>query len=155
MKKIMNKILVVEPNKEPYTKTVADIETAVINIVGNELAYIPITKHIDIVYNDLGKTNNLQANRVITDDILCGTFVIVANYKDTWVSLKSKQIRKYKKMFKLENNKGIIEFCNMFIKNSRDLIKMNLKGVHKLKSFLVTDKEFKKLYKKIYKRKHK
>ena len=79
----MNKILVVEPNKEPHTKTVADIETAVINIVGNELAYIPITKHIDIVYNDLGKTNNLQANRVITDDILCGTFVIVANYKDT------------------------------------------------------------------------
>lgn len=149
----MNKILVVKPNKEPYTKAVVDIETAVINIVGNELAYIPIKKHIDIVYNDLGKMNNLLPNRVITDDILCGTFAIVAHHKDTWGSLKSKQIRKYKKMFKLKNNKGIIEFCNMFIKNSRDLVKMNLKGVHKLKSFLVTDKEFKKMYEKIYKRK--
>ena len=39
--KAKNKILIVEPNKEPYTKSVQDIEKALVEIVG-ELAYFTL-----------------------------------------------------------------------------------------------------------------
>ena len=90
------KILVIEPNKEPYIKKVNNIDNALIEILGDNLEYIKLKKHIDLVYDDEAKINDLDFNRVIKNDVVCGTFVIVAQYQDKWSSLSSKQIRYYK-----------------------------------------------------------
>ena len=127
-----NKILVVEPNKEPFVKTVQDIEKSIIEIVGTDLTYLRLSKKIDIVYNDEGKLNDLPFNRVIKDDVLCGTFVIVAHHKDKWISLTNKQIRFCKKKFQVRFDKPLIEFLSSELKHSSNLLKCNLKGIEKL-----------------------
>lgn len=135
----------VEPNKESFAKTVQDIEKSIIEIVGEELTYIRLAKRIDIVYNDDGKLEDLPFNRVIKDDILCGTFVIVAHHKDDWISLTNKQIRFYKKKFQVRFDKPLIEFLSKELKQSSNLLKCNLKGVEKLNKMIVSDRKMKKI----------
>lgn len=144
------KILIVEPNKEPYTKSVQDIEQALIEIIG-ELAYFTLKSKIDLVYNAEGKINNLPFNRVIADDVLCGTFAIVGHFGDDWCSLTSKQIRFYKKQFQTRKDEGVIEFLNMSLKSSSELLNFRLRGVGRLKNIIVSDRKFSKYYKKYYK----
>lgn len=148
--KAKNKILIVEPNKEPYTKSVQDIEQALIEIIG-ELAYFTLKSRIDLVYNAEGKINNLPFNRVMEDDVLCGTFAIVGHFGDEWCSLTSKQIRFYKKQFQKRKDEGLIEFLNLSLKSSSELLNFRLRGVGRLKNFIVSDRKFNKYYKKYYK----
>lgn len=148
--KAKNKILIVEPNKEPYTKSVQDIEKALVEIVG-ELAYFTLKGKIDLVYNAEGKLNNLPFNRVIEDDVICGTFAIIGHLGDDWCSLTSKQIRFYKKQFQKRKDEGVIEFLNMSLKSSSELLNFRLRGVGRLKNFIVSDRKFNKYYKKYYK----
>lgn len=150
-----NKILVVEPSKEPYTKTVHDIEQALIETVGEELDYFTLKNNIDLVYNAEGKINNLPFNRVIEDDVICGTFAIVGLFQDDWCSLTSKQIRFYKKLFQIRHDEGLIQFLNQELKYSSNLLKCRLKGVGKLKNIIVTDREFSKYLKKYDKKRGK
>lgn len=145
-----SKLLIVEPNKEPYTKSVQDIEQALIEIIG-ELAYFTLKGKIDLVYNAEGKINNLPFNRVMEDDVLCGTFAIVGHFGDEWCSLTSKQIRFYKKQFQKRKDEGVIEFLNMSLKSSSELLNFRLRGVGRLKNFIVSDRKFNKYYKKYYK----
>lgn len=95
----MNKILIVELNKEPYTKIVKDVEQAIIEILGEEIGYLELEEGIDIVYSNYVK--KIEINRTIKDNHIIGTFVIVANKNDNWVSLNNEQITKYKEVFKL------------------------------------------------------
>lgn len=148
--KTKSKILIVEPSKEPYTKTVQDIEQALIEIVG-ELAYFTLKGRIDLVYNAEGKLNNLPFNRVIEDDVICGTFAIVGHFGDDWCSLTSKQIRFYKKLFQKRKDEGLIQFLNQEMKYSSNLLRCRLKGIGKLKNIIVSDRKFGKYYKKYYK----
>lgn len=148
--KAKNKILIIEPNKEPYTKSVQDIEKALVEIVG-ELAYFTLKGKIDLVYNEEGKLNNLPFNRVIEDDVICGTFAIIGHLGDDWCSLTSKQIRFYKKQFQKRKDEGVIEFLNMSLKSSSELLNFRLRGVGRLKNFIVSDRKFNKYYKKYYK----
>lgn len=148
--KAKNKILIVEPNKEPYTKSVQDIEKALVEIVG-ELAYFTLKGKIDLVYNAEGKLNNLPFNRVIEDDVICGTFAIIGHLGDDWCSLTSKQIRFYKKQFQKRKDEGLIQFLNMSLKCSSELLSFRLRGVGKLKNIIVSDRKFSKYYKKYYK----
>lgn len=95
----MNKILIVELNKEPYTKIVKDVEQAIIEILGEEIGYLEMEERIDIVYSNYVK--KIEINRTIKDNHIIGTFVIVAHKNDNWVSLNNEQITKYKEVFKL------------------------------------------------------
>jgi len=153
--KTKSKILIVEPSKEPYTKTVHDIEQELIETVGEELDYFTLKSNIDLVYNAEGKINNLPFNRVIEDDVLCGTFAIVGLFQDDWRSLTSKQIRFYKKLFQIRHDEGLIQFLNQELKYSSNLLRCRLKGVGKLKNIIVTDREFSKYLKKYDKKRGK
>lgn len=139
------KILVIEPRKEPSIKTVNNIENALVKIIGDNLKNIRLKNNIDLVYNDEGKINNLDFNRIITDDVLCGTFAIVGQYKDEWVSLTSKQIRFYKKRFQLKHDEPLLQFMRDNIKQSSDLLTFNLKGIEKFNKIVISDKKFKNM----------
>ena len=97
----MSKILIVELNKEPYTKIVKDVEQAIIEILGEEIGYLELEEGIDIVYNDFIRKQDMKFNRVVKKYKITATFVIVANKNDNWVSLNNEQITKYKEVFKL------------------------------------------------------
>lgn len=141
-----NKILVVEPNKEPYIKTVQDIDKELINIIGDNLKYIKFKNNTNLVFDDEGKINDLEFNRIIKNDVICGTFIIVGEdrKKDEWVSLTSKQIRYYKKRFQLRYDKELIQFMKENIKQSSDLLTSDLKGIEKLNKIIVSDRKVKK-----------
>ena len=72
------KILIIEPDKEPYIKTTNNINNTLIDIIGDNLKYIKLKNNIDLVYDDEAKLNNLDFNRIIKDDVICGTFAIVS-----------------------------------------------------------------------------
>ena len=92
------KILVIEPKKEPVVKIIADEEKDILEIIGQEIGYIELEENVDLIYNDNAKIDNLDFNRVIKDDIICGTFVIAGNKNDDWCSLEDSKIQKYKKI---------------------------------------------------------
>lgn len=138
------KILVIEPNKEPYIKTTSNVDKTLIELLGDNLKSIQLKKHIDLVYDDEAKLNNLAFNRIIKDDVICGTFAVVGQYKDEWTFLTSKQIRYYKKKYQLRHYAGLIQFMNENIKCSSDLLNQNLQGIEKLNKIIVTDRKWKK-----------
>ncbi len=137
------KILIIEPDKEPYIKTTNNINNTLIDIIGDNLKYIKLKNNIDLVYDDEAKLNNLDFNRIIKDDVICGTFAIVSQYQDRWSSLSSKQIRYYKKRFQLRHDEGLPQFMRENIKHSSNLLSLRLDGIEKLNKIIVTDKEMK------------
>ncbi len=137
------KILIIEPDKEPYIKTTNNINNTLIDIIGDNLKYIKLKNNIDLVYDDEAKLNNLDFNRIIKDDVICGTFAIVSQYQDRWSSLSSKQIRYYKKRFQLRHDEGLLQFMRENIKHSSNLLSLRLDGIEKLNKIIVTDKEMK------------
>ena len=107
------------------------------------MKYIKLKNNIDLVYDDEAKLNNLDFNRIIKDDVICGTFAIVSQYQDRWSSLSSKQIRYYKKRFQLRHDEGLPQFMRENIKHSSNLLSLRLDGIEKLNKIIVTDKEMK------------
>lgn len=108
MKKI--RILVVEPNKEPYQIKIENTLRKLQNIVGGLIEVVALEPNIDLICNEEGKILNLELNRVIENDIIAGTFFIAGQQRGDFISLSRKQIMKYKKKFKLNNNQNIIEY---------------------------------------------
>jgi hypothetical protein len=99
-------ILVVEPNKKPYQKTVKNDFKAKQEIVEGYIESVTIGKgegeaRICMIINEEGKILNLPANRKIMNfDIIAGTFLITSyNYKGECISLTAEQIKRYKKIF--------------------------------------------------------
>lgn len=133
------RILVVEPNKEPYQLKIEHKLENLQQIVGGLIEFVELEHNVDLICNEEGKLDNLEFNRVITNDIICGTFFIVGQHKGETISLSKKKIKKYKKIFKLRNDKGVIELLKQSFKNSNNLLSYNLIGVERLK------KEFQKL----------
>ncbi len=144
----MNKIriLVVEPNKEPYQIRIEHKLENLQKIVGGLIEIVELEHNVDLICNDEGKIYNLPFNRVIRNDIIAGTFMITGQHKGETISLSRKQIKKYKKIFRLKNDDGVIEFCRQQIKNSSELLNLNLIGVEKLKGFIVLDRDVPKEY---------
>lgn len=127
------RILVVEPNKEPYQLKIEHKLENLQQIVGGLIEFVELEHNVDLICNEEGKLDNLEFNRVITNDIICGTFFIVGQHKGETISLSKKQIKKYKKIFKLKKDKCVIEFLKRKFKNSSELLKVNLIGVERLK----------------------
>lgn len=127
----MNKIrvLIVEPNREPYQKRINHTLEDMQNIVGGLLEYIELEHNVDLIYNEEGKIYNLQMNRAIQNDIIAGTFFIAGQHKGETISLSKKQIKKYKKIFRLEQDKALIELLRETVKESSNLLNLRLTNV--------------------------
>lgn len=138
------RILVVEPNKEPYQLKIEHQLENLQQIVGGLIEFVELEHNVDLICNEEGKLNNLKFNRVLTNDVICGTFFIAGHHKGETISLSKKQIKKYKKIFKLRNDKGVIEFLNQEFNYSSELLNLNLRGVGGLKKIIIPEEEYQK-----------
>ena len=129
------RILIVEPNKEPRQAKVEHTLRNLQNIVGGLIEIVELEYNVDLICNEEGKLRSLELNRVITNEIIAGTFFITGQHKGETISLSRKQIRKYKKRFKLENDRNIIEFVKGTVGNSEKLLYYNMKGIGKAIKF--------------------
>lgn len=128
------RILVIEPNKEPYQLKIEHKLENLQQVVGGLIEFVELEHNIDLICNEEGKIYNLEMNRVITNDVICGTFFIAGQHQGETISLSKQQITKYKKIFRLKNDKMVIELLKQRFENSYNLLNYNLTGVEKLKT---------------------
>ena len=95
------KILVVEPNKEPYQLEIQDDYKAMQGIVGGLIEAVYMFHDNALIFcNDEGKIIGLEGNRRIGSTVIAGTFFIVGDGTDgECCSLTDEQIEKYSEMF--------------------------------------------------------
>lgn len=127
----MNKIriLVVEPNKEPYKKKITHTLEDMQRVVGGLIEFVELEYNVDLICNEEGKIYNLPMNRAIQNDIVTGTFFIAGQHNGETISLSKKQIKRYKNIFKLNRDKDLIDMLNKEVKNSSNLLNLNLINV--------------------------
>ncbi|MBO5160281.1 MAG: antirestriction protein ArdA [Lachnospiraceae bacterium] len=101
------KVLVVEPDKEPYVKFIEPGYRALQEEVdGTIQCTYPFADLVGIICNDDGKWMGMPLNRALRDDegkvydIVAGTFVIAGLTEDDFCSLDDDMIEKYTHMFK-------------------------------------------------------
>ena len=87
-------VLVVEPNKEPYIKTIpTGLESLQKEVGGLIQAVYPWEEEVALICNDEGKLLGLPLNRFLRDwrgqvyDVIAGTFLIVGLSDDDFTSL--------------------------------------------------------------------
>ena len=127
------RVIIVEPNKEPYTVKIKNTLEEEQTIVGGIIEFSELEHNIDLIYNEESKILNLDFNRIIKNDVVCGTFIISGQKNGYSISLSRKQIQKYKKEFVLKKHKLAIDFLRRTLINSSNLLNLNLSGVEKLK----------------------
>lgn len=126
------KVLIVEPNKEPYVTKIKNSLNSLQHIVGGLIDFIELSPNVDIIFNDEGKINNLPLNRIIPNDIVAGTFIVAGQHLGETISLTNEQIVEYKKYFELENDKAILDLIKKEIVNTDNLLGTNLFEIEKL-----------------------
>lgn len=101
------KVLVVEPEKEPYVKEISRGLSSLQKEVGGFIeAVYPFEDPVAIICNEEGKLEGLPLNRALRDedghvyDIIAGTFLIAGLSEDNFCSLDDAQIEKFSAMYK-------------------------------------------------------
>lgn len=101
------KVLVVEPEKEPYVKEISSGLSSLQKEVGGFIeAVYPFEDPVAIICNEEGKLEGLPLNRALRDedghvyDIIAGTFLIAGLNEDNFCSLDDEQIKKFSAMYK-------------------------------------------------------
>lgn len=127
----MNKIriLIVEPDKEPYKKKIPHTLKDMQKVVGGLIEIVELEYNVELICNEEGKIYNLPMNRAIQNDIVAGTFFIAGQHNGETISLSKKQIKRYKDIFKLNRDKDLIDMINKEVKNSSNLLNLNLINV--------------------------
>ena len=100
-------VLVVEPEKTPYVKTVPSGLASLQQEVGGYIQAIYPWEDDSccIVCDEDARLKNSPYNRVLRDedgdicDVVAGTFLIVGLGEDNFISLESKYIKKYTELF--------------------------------------------------------
>lgn len=126
------KILIVEPTLDPYVKEVENTLEKKQKIVSGLIEFVELENDIDLIFNEEGKMYNLPMNRIIKNDIICGTFIIAGQKNGESISLKDEQIKKYKSYFKLRNHTIPITLLKNKYKQSSELLDYDLSGIEKL-----------------------
>lgn len=106
----MNKaitVLVVEPGKAPYIKTIDPGLTSLQKEVGGYIqAVYPFPEPVAIVCNETAKLDGLPLNRVLRDengvayDIIAGTFLVVGLTEEDFDSLPPELIQQFIQHFR-------------------------------------------------------
>ena len=98
-------ILLKQPNKRPRRIT---IENSISNMEKLVEGDIEVIEHKDVflILNSSGKYLGLEPNFEYENDLICGSFLIVGDdeINGDFNSLTTKQFRKYRKEFSLENS---------------------------------------------------
>jgi hypothetical protein len=99
-------VLVVEPKKEPYVKTIpSGLESLQHEVGGDIEAVYPFEDPVALIVNEEGKLDGLPLNRGLYDnegrlyDITSGTMLVVGLGEDNFASLSPELIEKYKAVY--------------------------------------------------------
>lgn len=130
------RVLIVEPDKEPYQKRIQHTLVDMQNVVGGLIEFVELEYNVDLICNEEGKIHNLPMNRVIQNDIIAGTFFIAGHHNGDTISLSRKQIKKYIEIFKLKNDKELIQLLKYKLKESSNLLNVNLKNIGQLRGVI-------------------
>jgi len=125
------RILIVEPNKEPYQKKIQNTLKDLQNIVNGYIEVLQLEHNVDIICNEEGKINGLPLNKVVDYDIIAGTFIIAGHKDSETISLSRKQIKKYKEMFKLSKHNQYINYLFRHSRNEKFINDVNKLGILK------------------------
>lgn len=123
------KVLIIEPGSAPITKEIENTLEEKQKIVGGNIEFLELENNIDLICNEYGKMNNLEMNRIVTNDVICGTFIIAGQENGNSKSLSEKQIEKYKKCFSTRKHTIPIAILKNKCKDSSELLDYNLTGV--------------------------
>ncbi len=100
-------VLMVEPHRHPYLKTVEHTLENLQAMVGGYIEVYPLAENVAIVCNEEGKMNGMELNRPIYHngemvEIIAGTFFIAGDDISIgeFVSLTDEQIAQYSEQFK-------------------------------------------------------
>ena len=103
------RVLIVESAFDPYVKEIENTLQAKQKIVGGLLEFVDIT-----------------------NDVICGTFIIAGQENGNTVSLTEKQIKKYKKYFNTRKHTIPIALLRNMYPESSMLLQCNLTGIEKM-----------------------
>lgn len=127
------KVIVVEPNKEPYIKEIEHTLENLQSLVGGLIEFINLEDDIDIICNEEGKLKNLEFNRILGNDIIAGTFIIagVNQKKGATISIPENKIKKYLDMFKLDKHMKKVDYMKSEFIESGNLAYMKIISLEK------------------------
>lgn len=101
-------VLVVEPGKEPYTKTISrGLKTLKNEVAGHIEVIYPFDDPVAIILNNDGKYQGLARNRGLYDgkgelcDVIAGTFLVIGVKGEDFVSLSEALVAKYMEKYKI------------------------------------------------------
>lgn len=123
------RVLIVEPNKEPRQVRIEHTLKNLQAVVGGRIEYVELEYNVDLICNEEGKLDNLELNRAITNDIIAGTFIVAGQHYGDTISLSRKQIKEYKKRFRLENDKELQDLKKDNLIKSSNFIKYGIIGI--------------------------
>jgi len=111
------RVLIVEPNKEPYQAEIENELHELQNVVNGLIEVLELESNVDIICNEEGKLQKLPLNRVVDYDIIVGTFIVAGHYNGDSISLSNNQIKKYKEFFKLSKHQQYLMYIFENLKN--------------------------------------
>lgn len=118
------KVLIIEPNKEPYSQKIEHTLKKLQDIVDGRIDIVELEENVDLICNDEGKLMNLPFNRCVGNDVIAGTFIVAGQHKGETTSLTEEQIKKYTEVFSLENHRKKIEYMKIEFIASENLADM-------------------------------
>lgn len=99
MKENMIKVVKVEVGQPPVTKEIENTLAGLQKEVDGNIECICLDDGCIAVINEEGKLNDMQPNRRIGADIICGPFFICGDDDEDFGSLTDEQIQKYSLKF--------------------------------------------------------
>lgn len=121
------KSLLIIPGKEPQLVKIPASSKFIKSLVGYNLQKFKLNNDVTLIANKNARIDD--ANRILGDSVLLGTFLILNTKNNVYVGLNKRQINKYSNSFLLKKHQIKIDlfkdeyFRNLYsIKNSKALV---------------------------------
>ena len=122
------KVLLVMPGKEVQTVKIPASIKYIKAFIGDELYRVKLNENTVLIANKNAKID--EFNRILGENIILGTFLIVSIKNNRRVSMKKKDIRKFTNMFKLRKHQRKVdiykdEYLEEYYSNQRIMKQKN------------------------------
>lgn len=101
------KVLLVVPNQEVQAIKIPASTKFIKSFIGKNLYKVRLTENAMLIANN--DADNTDFNRILKNNIVLGSFIIVGIKHNHYASLRKKQIHKFFNRFKLEKHQKKIE----------------------------------------------
>ncbi len=120
------KALLVIPGREVQTVKIPGSIKFIKSFIGKDAFQIKITNDIRIIANE--KAPMVEFNRLFRGKIILGSFIVISTKNEKIISMKNKEIRKYRNVFKLRKHERKINFYReKYLENYYSLSQMEAK----------------------------